>query len=197
MPDMPEQSERNELRRYFRSRRQALSAEGQRNNSLNVARALLNTQLMLRCHRIGGYWANDGEVDLQPLLTELAYRHKQLALPVVARGARMSFFDYQADAPMTLNQYHIPEPGQGARFINGRSLNLILVPLVAFDEFGIRLGMGAGFYDRYLGALPSSLRPKIIGVAHEVQRSPDPLPFKDWDVPMEGVVTEHGWQPFN
>ncbi len=194
---MPEKSERNELRRYFRSRRRSLSAASQRNHSLNVARHLLNAGHMLRSKRIGGYWTNDGEVDLEPLLTELDYRHKQLALPVVSRRGQMSFFSYQPGAPLVVNRYDILEPAAGARFINGRSLNLVLVPLVAFDEFGVRLGMGAGYYDRFLGSIPALLRPRIVGIAHEVQRSPDPLPLGDWDVLMDGVVTEHGWQPFH
>jgi len=197
MAAMPDRSERNELRRYFRSRRRALSHQTQRDNSINVARHLLNTSHMLSSHRIGGYWANDGEVDLAPLITELHYRHKLLALPAVSRGGHMSFFAYRPGAPMLLNRYNIPEPAAGAAYVNGRSLDLVLVPLVAFDEFGIRLGMGAGYYDRYLGSLPALLRPRIVGIAHEVQRSPDPLPFDDWDVPMDGVVTERGWQPFD
>jgi 5-formyltetrahydrofolate cyclo-ligase len=192
-----ERSERDGLRRHYRSRRRALSPLAHRNNSLNVARNLLNTGQMLRCTRIGGYWAADAEVDLDPLLTELDYRHKELALPVVNRRGHMSFFRYQPGAPLIVNRYNIPEPASGAPFVNGRSLDLVLVPLVAFDEFGVRLGMGAGYYDRYLGSLPAALRPRVIGIAHEVQRSPDPLPFGDWDVPMDGVVTERGWQPFN
>jgi 5-formyltetrahydrofolate cyclo-ligase len=151
----------------------------------------------MRCKRIGGYWANDGEVDLEPLLTELAYRHKKLALPVVTRRGHMRFFRYQPGAPLIVNRYNIPEPARGAAFLNGRSLGLVLVPLVAFDEFGVRLGMGAGYYDRYLGSLPAPLRPRIVGIAHEVQRSPDPLPCSTWDIPIDGVVTELGWQPFD
>ncbi|MDH3643682.1 MAG: 5-formyltetrahydrofolate cyclo-ligase [Gammaproteobacteria bacterium] len=190
-------SERNELRRYFRDKRRSLSEQTQRNNSLHVARHLLNTGQLLRGNRFGGYWANDGEVELGPLLVELDHRRRDIALPVVNRRGRMSFFRYRPGAPIVINRYNIPEPAPGAAFINGRSIDLVLVPLVAFDEFGVRLGMGAGYYDRYLGSLPVPLRPRVVGVAHEAQRSPDPLPFDDWDVPMDGVVTEHGWQPFD
>ena len=194
---MPEISERSELRRYFRSQRQALSAETQHNNSLDVARNLLNSGHMLRSNRIGSYWANDGEVDLEPLMIELDYRRKILALPVVNTPGNMSFFAYRPGASLIVNRYNIPEPAAGAAFIDGRSLGIVLVPLVAFDAFGVRLGMGVGYYDRYLGSLPAQLRPRIIGIAHEVQRSADPLPFDDWDVPMDGIVTERGWQPFD
>ena len=192
-----ERSERGRLRHYFRARRRALSAQTQRNNALNVARHLLNTGHMLRSRRIAGYWANDAEVDLEPLLNELDYRHKILALPVVHHNRRMSFFSYQPGAPLVTNRYNIPEPAANAAFINGRSIDLVLVPLVAFDESGVRLGMGAGYYDRYVGSLPQGMRPKLVGIAHEVQRSPNPLPYGGWDIPMDGVVTERGWQAFD
>ncbi|MCZ6710834.1 MAG: 5-formyltetrahydrofolate cyclo-ligase [Gammaproteobacteria bacterium] len=193
---MQEKTERNELRRYFRAQRRSLSAEAQFNNSLDVTRHLLNSGHLLRGKRIGGYWANDGEVDLELLLTELNYRHRRLALPVVSQRGYMSFFHYRPGARLITNRYNIPEPAAGAGFIDGRSLSLVLVPLVAFDECGIRLGMGGGYYDRFLGSLPSQLRPRIIGVAHEVQRSTDHLPRGDWDVALDSVVTECGWQHF-
>jgi 5-formyltetrahydrofolate cyclo-ligase len=193
---MPEHPERNELRRYFRARRRALSVKVQYNNSLDVSRHLLNSGHLLRGKRIGGYWANDGEVDLELLLTELDYRHRCLALPVVNDRGYMNFFRYRPGARLVANRYDIPEPAAQAQFINGRSLSLVLVPLVAFDERGVRLGMGGGYYDRFLGSLPPGLRPRIIGIAHEVQRSNEHLPRSERDVSLEGVVTERGWQPF-
>ncbi|MFP6834595.1 MAG: 5-formyltetrahydrofolate cyclo-ligase [Pseudomonadales bacterium] len=193
---MAEKTERNELRRYFRARRRSLSADVHFNNSLDVTRHLLNSGHLLRGKRIGGYWASDGEVDLELLLTELGYRHRRLALPVVSDRGHMNFFSYQPGARLIANRYNIPEPAQQAQFIDGRSLSLVLVPLVAFDECGQRLGMGGGYYDRFLGSLPPLLRPRIIGVAHEVQRSTDRLPRSEWDVALDGVVTERGWQPF-
>jgi 5-formyltetrahydrofolate cyclo-ligase len=74
---------------------------------------------------------------------------------------------------------------------------VLFMPLVAFDDSGSRLGMGAGYYDRYLGRLPGGLTPLLVGLAHEAQRSNTPLPGNPWDVPLDGVVTENGWQPFS
>lgn len=189
-------TDRQELRQFFRERRRALDASQQREHALRVARHLLNNPVSWRCRRIGAYWANDGEVSLAPLLGELEYRNRLVALPVVSAGGRMAFYRYRRAIPMVVNRYGIPEPGYGSAYVDGRSIDLILVPLVAFDEYGVRLGMGAGYYDRFLGALPKMLRPRVIGVAHEVQRSSDPLPFQDWDIPLDGIVTERGWQAF-
>lgn len=108
----------------------------------------------------------------------------------------MEFYEYDPTQPLINNRYHIPEPHLNARHVTRISQDLIVVPLVAFDESGVRLGMGGGYYDRYLGATCSMLRPQIIGVAHEVQRSRVPLPSEAWDVRLDGVITEAGWQSF-
>jgi 5-formyltetrahydrofolate cyclo-ligase len=106
----------------------------------------------------------------------------------------MSFHRLRRGAALITNRYGILEPAAGAPFVAPLALDLLLMPLVAFDEGGARLGMGAGFYDRYLSRIPQRLRPLLVGVAHEVQRSPQELPAAPWDVPLDGVITETGWQ---
>ena len=68
---------------------------------------------------------------------------------------------------------------------------------VAFDDAGSRVGMGAGYYDRFLGTLPENMRPLSVGLAHEVQRVADPIERKRWDIPLDAVATEAGWQAFS
>ena len=66
------------------------------------------------------------------------------------------------------------------------------MPLVAFDTECNRLGMGGGYYDRTLGFLHRRNRwqsPRLIGVAHDCQKV-DPLPIQNWDIPLQGVITE-------
>ena len=69
------------------------------------------------------------------------------------------------------------------------SPDVILMPLLAFDAAGNRLGQGGGHYDRALAALPGAIR---IGVAWSVQQI-DAVPADSWDIPMHAVVTEKGW----
>lgn len=187
-------SERQALRRNFRAKRRALSRELQKQHALAITRILTNSDEMLRSQRIGLYLANDGEVDLTPLANELANRKKQLALPVIGQRREMDFYRYQPGDKLLPNRFGIPEPAPGASFVEGRSLDLLLIPLVAFDAAGTRLGMGAGYYDRYLGRLEPHMRPRTIGVAYSIQRSEKPLPAEPWDIPLDRVVTEAGWQ---
>lgn len=194
---MSRNSERKELRRHFRAKRRALSRRDHLHNSLDVARNIRRSGLILRSQRIGCYWANDAEVDLSPVLARLAQCRKFIALPCIGSRGYMNFAHYSPGIPMVINRYGIAEPGPEAAHVDGRSLNVVLAPLVAFDDYGVRLGMGAGYYDRYMSRLPPLLRPQLVGVAHEVQRSPDPLPFDHRDVPLDAVLTERGWQTFH
>jgi 5-formyltetrahydrofolate cyclo-ligase len=74
---------------------------------------------------------------------------------------------------------------------------VLFLPLVAFDDHGNRLGMGAGYYDRYIGRQPAGLRPLLVGLAHETQRASADLPARSWDARLDAVVTEAGWQAFS
>lgn len=139
---------------------------------------------------IGGYVALDGELELAPLFERLHGMGKRLALPVVEnrRGA-MRFYQYQPGDRLIRNRYGIAEPRLSARPVD--RLDLLLVPLVAFDTAGNRLGMGGGYYDRFAARNGG----RLIGVAHEVQRAEN-LPNAHWDRPISGVITEATWQTF-
>jgi len=186
-------SERQALRRHFRAERRALSGEIQQQHAQAVARTLSVSTQVRDAPCIGLYWAADGEVDLAPLVAGLDPT-KRLALPVVDSQKKMAFYHYRPGDPLVPNRFQIPEPARDAGLVDGNSLDLLLIPLVAFDSSGTRLGMGAGYYDRYLATLDAVRRPRTIGVAHEVQRSEAPLPAAAWDIPLDAVITEAGWQ---
>ena len=91
------------------------------------------------------------------------------------------------------NRFGIPEPDiavEGWKL--AQSLDLILAPLVAFDDTGNRVGMGGGFYDNSLKHLKpprSWIRPRILGLAHEIQRVGS-IQRNAWDIPLHGAVTD-------
>ncbi len=136
---------------------------------------------------VAAYAAFDGEPDVWPFIA----RHPRCALPVVESATRMTFRSHRVGEPLTANRFGIEEPARGAP-VSVLRLSAALTPLVAFDDAGGRLGMGAGFYDRRFAKFR---HPVLIGVAHELQRVPQ-LPQQDWDVPLDAVVTEAGWRCF-
>jgi 5-formyltetrahydrofolate cyclo-ligase len=143
-----------------------------------------------RARRVALFLAFDGEPSLARLVDAAWRQRKHLYVPVL-RGMTMRFAELVPDAPLSANYFGIMEPKLGSR-IDARKLDLVLTPLVAFDERGVRIGVGRGYYDRAFGFLRHRShwrRPKLLGVAYELQRV-GPLTPSSWDVPLAGVVTE-------
>lgn len=187
------------VRQRFRTARRALDRFEQVEHALAVSRAAACSSWLLGSGAVGAYLSNtaDGELDTTPLLQRLWSMSKVVAVPVVAtRQAHMNLYRLKPRDRLVRNRFGIGEPPLGSPFIHPLRLSLLFMPLVAFDDRGNRIGMGLGFYDRYLGRLPKALRPRLIGLAHEVQRSPGQLPHEPWDIPLDGVITEEGWQSF-
>jgi len=151
--------------------------------------------------RIALYHAYGHEADVGPLTRRAWRRGCQVFLPVIthARAARMEFFRFTPSTALRTNELGIAEPDPArARRIAARHLDIIFMPLVAFDDAGWRLGSGAGFYDRCVRHLRASRRwrrPKLIGVAYAQQRI-ERLAPSAWDVPMDAVITQGGLRRF-
>ena len=191
-----------ELRRHFRNRRRAIGTDAQIAHAEAAARAVVNAGVMLRASTSGLYLAYqaDGELDTLPLLSRLWSMYRTVACPVIGAEGDMDLYRVLPTTRLVANRYGILQPstrGRGAgRFVNPLSLSVLFMPLVAFDDTGTRLGMGAGYYDRYLGRLSRTLRPLLVGLAHDAQRADTLLPRNPWDVPLDAVATESGWQAF-
>jgi 5-formyltetrahydrofolate cyclo-ligase len=94
--------------------------------------------------------------------------------------------------PMRANRYGIPEPTGLRGSLSARWLDLMIVPLVAFDTTGTRLGSGTGYYDRalsYRSLRQNWRRPRLIGIAYDFQRV-DSLERKPWDIPLGLIATD-------
>ncbi len=195
-------NDRNQLRREIRQRRQQLDAHERHHRALALCAHLADDPLFRRARRIAFYLANDGEPDLRPLI-ELAWSmDKACFLPVVGarHSRRLWFLPYTPATPLVPNRFGIPEPRhhRGERRLKPHSLDLILMPLVAFDAAGHRLGMGGGYYDTTLAFLRYRrhwLRPARIGTAFACQEVPQ-LPAEPWDVPLDAIATEAGIRHF-
>jgi len=187
-------AERRRVRREVRDARRALSAEERARRSHAVCLAIMRSHALLRARRVAAFWPNDGEVDLSALFPRLWQCGIELHLPVIA-GPRLWFAPFRADTPLADNRFGIPEPRVSRRrACHPLALDLVLMPLVAFDAHGRRLGMGGGYYDRTFAALRhrrALRRPRLVGVAFGFQRR-DALPGAAWDVPLDAAVTEDG-----
>ncbi len=183
------------LRRELRQQRETLSNRELRQASDRVMRRLAGLHLFRRASRIGYYLAKGGEIDLMPQLYSEALRGSQCFLPVLHpfHKSRLWFVQWRPGQRLITNRYGISEPvGHHARIVKPYALDVVLVPLLGFDERGNRLGMGKGYYDRCFGYLRHRRhwrKPRLIGIAHDFQKIDDLQP-DPWDVPLDMVVTD-------
>lgn len=180
------------IRRELLSRRGALPLPLRHAAARLVARRAWRLPELARASRIALYLPAGAELDCTPILTGAWQRGRQVYLPVVT-GDTLAFAPYAPDTWLAENRWRIPEPVVDPRqWKRARELEVILAPLVGFDEAGGRLGMGGGFYDRTLAFLSlrrSARRPHFIGLAYELQKMPL-LPMDLRDVRLDAVVTE-------
>ncbi|HAF90698.1 MAG TPA: 5-formyltetrahydrofolate cyclo-ligase [Pseudomonas sp.] len=186
------------LRRQLRQARRSLSPLEQRLAAQRLYRLLAQHPLFRRARHIALYLPNDGEIDPRPLLRAAQRRGKATYLPVLDPWprTRMIFQRVRPGERLRPNRYGIPEPVR-AREAQRKvwTLDLLLMPLVGFDEAGGRLGMGGGFYDRslaYRTRQKSWRKPTLLGLAHECQKV-DRLPLASWDVALDATVTDRDW----
>ncbi|MFL9814063.1 5-formyltetrahydrofolate cyclo-ligase [Stutzerimonas sp. VN223-3] len=189
---------RRVLRRQLRQARRQLSPIQQRRAAKALYRQLAQHPLFRRASHIALYLPNDGEIDPRPLLLEAQRRGKATFLPVLNAWprTRMLFQRIMPNERLKPNRFGIAEPGfRPARQRPIWTLDLVLMPLVGFDEYGGRLGMGGGFYDRslaYRKRRKKGHKPTLLGLAHECQKV-DRLPMEIWDVSLQATVTDRGW----
>lgn len=115
---------------------------------------------------------------------------KKCYLPILIDDKKLQFASYQLGDVLQLNRYKILEPTSSSLF-PVQKLDLVLVPLVGFDQEGNRLGRGGGYYDCTFSFLrDKQCKPLLLGLGYEQQKI-DPLPKNDLDVKLDGVLTEH------
>jgi 5-formyltetrahydrofolate cyclo-ligase len=172
----------------MRLRRRALPRVRRQFAEQAIVRRLHALAAYRRARSVALYWPADGEPDVRGIEAHARARGKRLYLPVVCHGGRMAFAPWVRGGRLRRNRYGIPEPAGGRRVPAAR-LDLVFMPLVAFDAQGNRLGMGGGYYDRALAG--RRRRPLLAGIAFACQQA-EAIPIQPWDIPLTVVITERG-----
>jgi 5-formyltetrahydrofolate cyclo-ligase len=192
-PDLPDPSSlvqrKAALRAEQRRRRRSL-ATPRAAVAEAVAKRLLAAFRLPEGAIVSGYWPLEDELDPRPCLSEFAALGHPLALPrVQGRGRPLAFHAWREGDPLFAGPFQVMEPGPDVPLVTPR---ILLVPLLAFDREGRRLGYGAGYYDLVLCELRASRpSPLAIGVAFAAQEVAE-VPTGPSDQPLDAVVTETG-----
>jgi 5-formyltetrahydrofolate cyclo-ligase len=190
-----QQSDANAVRAWRKATRQRLLAQRRAISDVDHARWSTAIQRHLASGfrdvdsmTLAFYWAFQREFDAGPLIREMLAKGAICALPVVvATKAPLVFRRWQIDTPLETGMYGIPMPAGTDQVIP----DVVLAPVVGFDELGYRLGYGSAFFDRTLAALGN--RPTSIGIGFELARLDSICP-QPHDVPLDFIVTECGIQ---
>ncbi len=183
---------KNELRIMMKSRLAALTPEEYLNLNRSLYSSFIKMQALKAINHIMIYYSVRNEIETIPIINYLLSLRKTVALPVCTPER-----DLNAAVINDLNQlqpapFGLMEPGPGSVLLDNNKLELIVVPGVAFDQKGYRLGHGAGYYDRFLSRTPNAFK---LGLAYDFQLVPE-VPAESHDQKMNGLLTPSRYLKF-
>ena len=182
----------NKIRNTIKDKRSNLSKKDVHSTSKLIVEKIQSFEFSKELTKIGIYYPVKNEVDVHQLCEILWQENRQVFLPIIEKK-KLLFGEYRNTSNLKNNRFKIPEPIVGLESqISAFELDLIFMPLVAFDPMGNRIGMGGGFYDRTLDnkQLDNDLKkPILVGVAYEFQKQNQIQP-NPWDIPLDMIFTE-------
>jgi 5-formyltetrahydrofolate cyclo-ligase len=186
------------IRKKILSLRKRMSSKRVQENSLACREKFFRTFNTTVLKKVAGYSPIHSELNVMPILQKLDSAGVTCSLPVVDKySRRLSFRNWRYGDNLILSEMGVFEPiGRKRECIP----NVILTPLVAYDQFGSRLGYGGGFYDRTIDHIKQQFiyDPDdflIIGIAYSMQKV-EKLPCNDLDQKLDWIVTEKGAERF-
>lgn len=188
---------RNNARNEIRQKRKALHEDEVAKCSELVRRVVLEHEYLKQNRCIASYHSFSGEIDTVEINKALRLAGHHMALPVIHPEEKglMDFYSYETPEDLILNRFKIPEPVVSEEnLVQPHHLEVVIVPLVGFNEKGERLGMGGGYYDRMLKKI--SCECLTLGLAYDFQLIPE-IKSQPWDMPLDEVITPTKHYIFN
>ncbi len=178
------------LRKEALGRRRSLTAEARQEKSRLIADKLLSDRRVKAAGTILGFFSMKDEVEMEDILRRLLEMGKRVALPLVTGPGRMEAVELKSFDDLVPGDFNIPTVREEVReIVKPEELDCVLVPAVAFSDAGYRLGMGGGFYDRYLIRATKASR---LAVVFDCQIFPEEgFPREEYDQQVDSVFTEN------
>ncbi|MCF0202281.1 MAG: 5-formyltetrahydrofolate cyclo-ligase [Bacteroidaceae bacterium] len=179
---------KSDLRNRVRQLKRQCSADILAEHSARISSRLMMESPIKNAGTVLAYYPLPDEVSIIPLIEWLVGNGKRVLLPQVVSGTDMVLREYKSPSDLKAGAYGIMEP-QGRVFADYHLIDVGIIPGMAFDRHGHRLGRGKGYYDRFISkAFPTEeCRPHLIGVAFPFQIM-DTIPTDSNDVPVDEVV---------
>ncbi len=184
------------LRKIFRHRLASLTPVA-REEAAQVVAMLFSQQAFFKTSRhIACYLSLPSEFNVSPLIEMIWQAKKNCYVPALAAEGKLHFVRYDDGMALHANRYGILEPVQSSEIFPASELDVVVVPLLAFDKAGHRLGTGGGYYDKTFAFLQADStaphrKPQLIAAACAVQEAKT-LPADTWDILLQAAITEKG-----
>jgi 5-formyltetrahydrofolate cyclo-ligase len=180
------------LRKSALAARRSLTDETRGHASLKICNHIIHSHEFMSCNTIACYLPVNDEVDPTAVIERAWRAKKRVFAPVIDRRGNMIFRQLTPDTELERNFFGIWETISGP-YVSASTIDLVIAPVVAFDNQHNRIGMGGGYYDRCFSFLQHRrnwLRPKLVGAAFDCQKIEKILP-NPWDIRLYQVVTEN------
>jgi len=177
------------LRDSYRQKRREIPSDDRAILHKEITRVLLTSAALKRCETIAAYLNLPSEVNLSEFIGKAQKRGQNVCVPVVDATKRVMEF---RDLPVDFERQNRIEEDLVLLTQKKRELvelDCALIPLLAFDSHGNRIGMGGGYYDKFFKN--PKTRPLLVGIAYELQRTEKIIP-QEWDVRMDMIASEQG-----
>jgi 5-formyltetrahydrofolate cyclo-ligase len=179
--------EKQTLRAQCRALRDALTAEAVATASARICERLAAWPIFQQAQTVAAYMAFGNEINLAPLMKQSHDKRWAIPRTLVKPEPRLVFHPYDPTR-LARHPFGMLEPDASLPVVEPHELDMILVPGVAFDRCGYRLGFGGGFYDRFLSRVTTT-KVGIIYAALLVEQ----VPREPFDQPVDFLVSEIGW----
>ena len=189
---MKTEQQKNKLRAQLLQKRNALSKEQQADYSQKICHQVITSNCFKKAEKIAFYMPVKGEAN--PLALQ-ENNNKSFYLPVLSsqQAFHLIFVKINANTRYKNNKYTIPEPIYKEKdILPAMQLDLVIMPLVAVDKAGNRMGMGGGYYDRTFAFKQNKKinQPQLLGFAYDFQLIPSLSPAS-WDIPLDYIATNN------
>ncbi len=178
-------ADKRAMRRSILALRDALSPVQRARHSAGARERLLGMDLFQEAGTVHTFVPFGSELDTRPILQDLWRRGRRVVLPRVVSKGRLEHLAVEGWHELAPGAWDIPEPVDGCPAVSPTQVDLILVPGVAFDRQGGRLGYGGGFYDRFLASCPA---PRVALAFH--LQVVDRVPREGHDLKVHRILTE-------
>jgi 5-formyltetrahydrofolate cyclo-ligase len=187
--------EKRALRRAMSEQRDVIAQDQRDEMTAHATERFLDLPEIRAARTVAGFVSTRSEIDTEPLLEQLRKRGVDVVLPRVSTGLippRLRFHRTKTRSDLVFGIFGLLEPGMECPELSAHEIDVFMVPGLAFDKRGARIGYGGGYYDElaaYVHAHPDASNARFIGYTFEFQLV-EACPSGEWDVPLDTIVTD-------